>query len=98
MNSQASTTSRQSATLAGIALMLVGIFFFSLNDALGKWLIATYSVGQLLLLRSVTGLAVLAPFMWREGRTAFTHAPRPLIQWLRPLLSTFEVGCFYWAL
>jgi drug/metabolite transporter (DMT)-like permease len=90
--------SQRSASLTGIGLMLIGIFFFSLNDALGKWLIATYSVGQLLLLRSATGLAVLAPFLWREGRVAFTQAPRPLIQWLRPLFSTFEVGCFYWAL
>lgn len=97
MSSQSAAVMR-SASLTGIGLMLIGIFFFSLNDAMGKWLIATYSVGQLLLLRSATGLLVLAPFIWREGRTAFTTAPRPLIQWLRPLFSTFEVGCFYWAL
>jgi len=85
-------------TLAGIGLMLVGIFFFALNDALGKWLIATFSVGQLLLVRSAAGLVFLAPFIKCEGISAFTSAPRPLIQWLRPLFSTFEVACFYWAL
>jgi drug/metabolite transporter (DMT)-like permease len=84
--------------LAGIAMMLVGIFFFALNDALGKWLIATYSVGQLLLVRSVAGLAVLAPFVKREGWSAFADAPRPWVQILRPLFSTLEVACFYWAL
>jgi drug/metabolite transporter (DMT)-like permease len=84
--------------LAGIAMMLVGIFFFALNDALGKWLIATYSVGQLLLVRSVAGLVFLAPFIKREGLRAFTHAPRPWLQMLRPVFSTFEVACFYWAL
>lgn len=88
----------QDRRLAGIALMLVGIFFFALNDALGKWLIATFSIGQLLLVRSAAGLVFLAPFIRREGLRAFTSAPRPLIQWLRPIFSTFEVACFYWAL
>ncbi len=83
---------------AGIAMMLIGIFFFALNDALGKWLIATYSVGQLLLVRSAAGLVVLAPFIKREGSRPFTGAPRPWIQLLRPVFSTFEVACFYWAL
>jgi drug/metabolite transporter (DMT)-like permease len=78
--------------------MLVGIFFFALNDALGKWLISTYSLGQLLLVRSAAALVLLAPFIWREGLTPFRAAPRPLIQWLRPVFSTLELGCFYWAL
>lgn len=83
---------------AGIAMMLVGIFFFALNDALGKWLVATYSVGQLLLVRSVAGLVFLAPFIKREGWRAFKAAPRPFIQFLRPVFATVEVACFYWAL
>jgi drug/metabolite transporter (DMT)-like permease len=88
----------QDRVLAGIGLMLAGIFFFALNDALGKWLIATYSVGQLLLVRSAAGLAFLAPFIKREGWAAFRGAPRPLLQWFRPVFATFEVACFYWAL
>jgi drug/metabolite transporter (DMT)-like permease len=88
----------QDRALAGIALMLIGIFFFALNDAMGKWLIATFSVGQLLLVRSAAGLVFLAPFIKREGLSGFAQAPRPLIQWLRPIFSTLEVACFYWAL
>ena len=84
--------------MAGILMMLTGIFFFALNDALGKWLIATYSVGQLLLVRSIAGLVFLAPFIHREGWGAFAEAPRRGIQLLRPLFATFEVACFYWAL
>lgn len=82
----------------GIAMMLIGIFFFALNDALGKWLVATYSVGQLLLVRSAAGLVFLAPFIKREGWRAFRDAPRPFIQLLRPVFATVEVACFYWAL
>ena len=42
-----------SARLAGIGLMLFGVWLFSFGDALGKHLVATYAVGQLLLLRSI---------------------------------------------
>ncbi len=47
--------------LAGILFMLAGMFLFSVNDVLGKWLVATYTVGQVLLIRSVFALAALAP-------------------------------------
>jgi drug/metabolite transporter (DMT)-like permease len=84
--------------LGGIALMLAGIFFFALNDALGKFLIATFSVGQILLVRSAAGLVVLAPFIYREGWGGFARAPRRGIQLLRPVFATFEVAAFYAAL
>lgn len=92
------TSPTRDRTFAGIALMLAGIFFFALNDALGKWLVATYSVGQILLVRSFAALALLAPFIWREGWAPFAAAPRPWLQFLRPVFATFEVACFYWAL
>jgi drug/metabolite transporter (DMT)-like permease len=98
MVSASSNTTPRSAAMAGIGLMLLGIFFFALNDALGKWLIATYSVGQLLLVRSLAGLVFLAPFIKRERWGAFARAPRPWLQFLRPVFATFEVACFYWAL
>ena len=82
---------------AGIGLMLAGIALFSLNDALGKWLLTTYSVGELLLVRSVTALVLLAPFVHRAGIAAFTQAPRRKLQALRILLSTLEVAMFFWA-
>ncbi len=84
------------AAMAGIALMTAGIFLFAVNDALGKWLMATYSVGQVLLIRSLAALAVLAPFIWRDAAT-FATAPRWGLQALRALLATVEVACFYWA-
>ncbi len=84
--------------LLGIGLMLLGIFLFALNDALGKWLVATYSVGQLLLVRSAAALLFLAPFLRGDTLRALVRAPRPGIQLLRALFATFEVACFYWAL
>ncbi|MBV9260080.1 MAG: DMT family transporter [Pseudolabrys sp.] len=98
MTSQAAAAPR-SAILSGIGLMLTGIFFFSLNDAMGKFLIATFSVGQILLIRSAAGLVMLSLFIRREGWHSFRNAPRPFLQWIvRPALATFEVAAFYWAL
>jgi drug/metabolite transporter (DMT)-like permease len=84
------------AALAGIGLMTAGIFLFAVNDALGKWLVATYSVGQVLLIRSIAALLLLTPFIWRD-RATFAQAPRWGMQALRAFLATAEVGFFYWA-
>ena len=88
--------SPRSATL-GIGLMLLGVFLFCINDAVGKWLVATYSVGQFLLIRSATTLLLLGPVIWRAGRAAFWNAPRPGLQLARCVLSTGEVVLFFWA-
>jgi drug/metabolite transporter (DMT)-like permease len=77
--------------------MLAGIFLFSVNDVLGKWLVATYTVWQVLLIRSLAALLVLAPFIWRAGWEPFRTAPKPGLQLARALFSTLEVAGFYWA-
>jgi S-adenosylmethionine uptake transporter len=85
----------RSAHLAGIGLMLLATLMFSLNDVLGKWLVATYPVTQILFLRSIAALLILAPFIVRAGLNAFRDAPQPGLQVFRAFLSTFEVACFY---
>lgn len=77
--------------------MLLGMLLFALNDTLGKWLVATYTVGQVLLLRSATGLAILAPLVLRRGVLTVWRVDKPGLQVLRVALSTAEVFCFYWA-
>lgn len=87
----------KSAIVAGILLMLVGDFVYALSDALGKWLVATYSVGQLMAIRSTAALILLAPIAWRAGRAPFAGMPRPGLQILRVLLCSLEVVCFFGA-
>lgn len=87
---------RRTAT-AGIAVMLASVLLFSLNDVLGKWLVATYAVGQVMVLRSLGSLAVLGPIAWRQLRAARWRVPQPGLQALRVLLGALECACFYWA-
>jgi drug/metabolite transporter (DMT)-like permease len=89
------TTTRP--VLAGILFMLAGMFLFSVNDVVGKWLVATYTVGQVLLIRSLAALAVLAPAVMREGAATVLYPPQKRLQVIRVTLSTFEVAFFYWA-
>jgi drug/metabolite transporter (DMT)-like permease len=77
--------------------MLAGIGIFSVNDALGKWLVANYSVGELLLIRSAAALIVLIPFLRDAGVEAFITAPRPALQVARIVVSSIEVALFFWA-
>ena len=86
----------RSGALVGIGLMLLGTFLFSVNDVMGKWLVATYSVGQVLLLRGVAALAILLPIM-RQQNIPIRIPPQPGLHAFRILLSTLEVACFYWA-
>ena len=82
---------------AGVGFMLAGVGLFAINDALGKWLLVTYSVGELLLIRSIAALILLVPFIRQAGLVAFTAAPRPGLQIARVILSTLEVAMFFWA-
>jgi drug/metabolite transporter (DMT)-like permease len=86
----------RSATLAGIALMLLAVWLFSFGDALGKYIVATYSVGQLLLLRAAASLILMSPAIWRQ-RAALRNIQRPGLQVIRVVLSTLEVAAFFAA-
>lgn len=86
----------RAARLGGIAFMLLGVGLFSFGDALGKYIVATYSVGQLMLLRAAASLVLLSPLIWRSRRS-FLAMERPWLQVLRIALSTAEVAAFFWA-
>jgi drug/metabolite transporter (DMT)-like permease len=82
---------------AGIGLMCLGILLFALNDVMGKWLMSTYTVGQVLLLRSVAAMALLLPFAAKEGWGGILRPPQPGLNALRMAFGTLETACFYWA-
>ncbi|MCJ8140041.1 DMT family transporter [Falsirhodobacter halotolerans] len=87
------------ANTAGAALMLLGMAAFTLNDTIGKWLVADYGVAQVILLRSLAALMVMTPFLLHGGRplARIRAAPQPALQGLRALCTTAEVFLFYLA-
>jgi S-adenosylmethionine uptake transporter len=83
--------------VAGILLMLLGDFMFALNDAMGKWLVASLSVGQILFVRSVGAFLVLGPMMVRNGPSLLFSRDRPVAQVIRAFLAGLETCLFYAA-
>ncbi len=81
---------------AGIFLFSLGVFLFAVNDALGKWLVADYSVGQLLLLRTVGAVFVLVPLLWRN-RAGVRIADQWGLHVTRILCMAVDTYSFYFA-
>ena len=81
----------------GIALMVLGNLFFALNDTLGKVLLGTFAVGQLLAIRSAGAFLVLGPMLFAASGTRPWRIDRPWLQALRVVLTTADSGLFYAA-
>lgn len=57
-----------SKTLKGLALAVIGVLFLTANDAVSKYLVETYPVGQVICLRQAATLLVILPYaMWITG-------------------------------
>jgi S-adenosylmethionine uptake transporter len=80
----------------GVALYLLGVLLFALNDALGKWLVADYGVGQLMMLRSIGAGIVLAPMIASMSVDLFDFAQWRL-QALRIVAMAADAFSFYLA-
>ena len=80
----------------GVVLYLVGVGLFAINDALGKWLVADYGVGQLMMLRSIGAGVVLAPMILKL-RVNFIDPRQPWLQVVRVLCAAVDTFAFYYA-
>ncbi|WP_275786395.1 DMT family transporter [Pararhizobium gei] len=89
-------SSRHSARL-GVLIMLLGMLMFSLNDVMGKWLVSTHSVSQLMVIRSLAALLVLTPFFVRRGWRSLVKIERPRLHALRAFLFAADASAFYFA-
>lgn len=97
MNIKAASAVGGNAILAGISLMLIGILMFALNDAMGKWLVASFSVGQVLLMRSFGAFFVLGPMLARRPASSLFTVEKPVLQFARVVMATADTGLFYAA-
>jgi drug/metabolite transporter (DMT)-like permease len=77
--------------------MLLSMLMFSLNDTMGKWLVETYPVFQLMAIRSIAALLVLLPLVLKRGVKTVLRVQRPWLQALRALLFAIDATAFYFA-
>ena len=71
-------TATQNTTLRGIGFMLVAVAVWSTMMLLVKSLSAEYTSFQILFIRTLVGLAVLVPMMWRSGFSLLKTGRFPL--------------------
>ncbi len=98
MSGSAAARADASRLLVGIGVTMLGVFVFACSNALAKWLTGGYPVGQILFVRCVVVLTILAFLISREDIRAMRAAGRPWLHVWRAILSAVEVVCFYWAI
>jgi drug/metabolite transporter (DMT)-like permease len=86
-----------SPAVIGGLIMLLGMLMFATNDVMGKWLVSSYSLGQVVLIRSLAAFAMLLPVLWKTGAVPLIKVERPGLQLARAVLSTIDVFGFYFA-
>lgn len=82
----------------GIFMMFFGDFMFAVNDIMGKWLAGSFSAGQIVLVRSLAALMVLAPLLLRGKVPELVRLERPGVQVSRVAMATAEIVFFYMAI
>jgi drug/metabolite transporter (DMT)-like permease len=83
---------------AGIGYMVLGIASLSFMDALGKRVAGSYSVFEMLAIRSTVALALLAALLGLTGRLDRLRTRQPGGHALRSLCALVAFVCFYAAL
>ena len=97
MKTAISYNSFMGVVVAGFMIMLFADFLFALNDAMGKWLMASFALGQVLVMRSVGFIFILAPMIIRQGPSAFLTVSKPHLVVLRAAMATLDTALFYAA-
>jgi len=87
----------RAAQLRGILLLLLAIFLFTLMDATGKYLSTLYHPVQVVWVRFVTNLAIVAVFLAPRLRSVLATT-RPVVQVFRGLTQLGSILLFFSAL
>jgi drug/metabolite transporter (DMT)-like permease len=82
--------------LLGIAAMALATAVFACNDVIAKWLVGHYGVGQVLVVRSLAAVALVAVVL-RGQVVRLVTVDRPWLHVGRAALMALEVTCFYLA-
>ncbi len=99
MNDVSATGTRASATpIRSIALMVVSSGLLTLNDAIVKWLVQSYPVGQVMTLRGVFVIAIVVSWAAARHRTSQLRVSNWRLQLTRGALMSISTFLFVTAL
>jgi drug/metabolite transporter (DMT)-like permease len=88
----------RSESLKGIACMIGGAAFLTLNDGVMKWMTQSYPVGEIVFIRGLFGLIPVAFLVWRAGGLAALRVHDIRGQAARALLTVVSTGLFVTSL
>lgn len=83
-----------SDSLKGIACMIAGTAFLTLNDGVMKWMTASYPIGEIIFIRSLFVLIPVALLAWRAGGLEALRVQNIRGQAVRTVLSIVSMVCF----
>lgn len=83
---------------AGIAFILVGMLFISVNDMLIKQMSGGYPLHQMVFVRSAIGICISLVLVQFEGGWAILRTSRPGLHLLRGLMIVFANMAYFTAL
>ena len=84
--------------MVGIGLVLTAMFLFTATDAMAKWLVAGYSVLQIVAFRGALSLLILTPIALRGKGVAALRTPYVGMQLLRGVFGLVSLAAFIVAL
>ena len=76
-------------------MTVLGIAVFSVSNALGKYFVHRYPLGEILLFRSAADFVCLAPFLSSRDVVASLARGQIALQVVRMVLVAIELVCFY---
>ncbi len=79
----------------GIAMTVLGIAVFSVSNALGKYFVHRYPLGEILLFRSAAAFVCLTPLLSSRDVVASLARGQIALQVVRMVLVAIELVCFY---
>ena len=82
----------------GVCIMILGAGVLSMNDAVSKHLVETYTIGQILCLRQTVALAVVLIYVWRTDAWRDLRINDRTGQALRAILHVGGAALIVWAL
>lgn len=77
----------------GIAFMMTGSFLFAIADALGKLVTQSYPLAQVVWLRCVFGLVLIALVILVKGKPGDFKTSRPMVHLVRSLAGLIMTVC-----